>query len=114
MECYSTNFISNYKNSSPIYTFNYSSNINVSYTLNTPIATYDNTGVVIDFFYNDTNSYKKLVDLQYIIRNPDGYLDLQLRAVELSFTYYLSSLDIFITNLIVIFIINVANRERYE
>jgi hypothetical protein len=103
MACYSTDFISDFKNSSPIYKYNYSSDLNITYTLDTPIATYDNTGIVIDFFLNDTDSYKKLRDLQYIINNPHKYLDLQLRAVELSFTYFMPALDIFITNLIVKF-----------
>jgi hypothetical protein len=103
MACYSTDFISDYRNSSPIYKYNYSSDLNITYTLDTSIATYDNTGIVIDFFNNDTESYKKLRDLQYIIHNPNKYLDLQLRAVELSFTYFMPALDIFITNLIVKF-----------
>ena len=48
-----------------------------------------------------SDSLTRLKDLKLMIKENNTYLDMFLRGVELSFTYYIPSLDVYITNLIV-------------
>lgn len=78
----------------------------ITRNLTTPLAYYENSGVIVDLDLNNSNDYsKKLIDLSVIVgdknRLSSNKLDVHLKAIEFSYVIANPITDVYVSNLIV-------------